>query len=75
MTARDALLKMAQWADEKAEHWQGEAYRHQAMVGGTMHRIKFHGASRMARYAMYNMANFQECAREARRMAEEECNG
>ena len=72
MTGREALLAMAQWADSRAEHWQNEAYRHQALVGGSLHRIKFHGASRMARNAMFNMSNFQECAAEARRRAEEE---
>ena len=75
MTGQEAFLAMAEWADNRAEHWQNEMHRHQALVGGTLHRIKFHGASRMARYAMYNMSMFQECAAEARRRAEEEGNG
>ena len=75
MTGREAFSAMAEWAEGRAEHWQNEMYRHQAHVGGSLHRIKFHGASRLARYAMYNMSMVQECAVEARKRAEEEGNG
>lgn len=75
MTGRAAFTSMAEWADEKAQHWQNEYYRHQMQVGGSLHRIKHHGASRMAARAMNNMAIYQEVAAEARRRAEEEDNG
>ena len=71
---RDGLLALAEWADVRAEHWQNETYRHQALVGGSLHRIKYHGASRMASWCMNKMAIYQEVAAEARRMAEEEQN-
>ena len=71
MTARDALLGLAEWAEGKADFWRGEMHRQQALVGGTLHRIKHRGASRMAAYAMNKMALYEECAAEARRRAEE----
>jgi hypothetical protein len=47
-------------------------YRHQALVGGSLNRIKHHGASRMASWCMNKMAIYQQVAAEARRMAEED---
>jgi hypothetical protein len=69
---RAGLIALAEWADAKAEHWQNEMYRHQALVGVAVNRIKHHGASRMASWYMNKMAIYQEVAAEARRMAEEE---
>lgn len=66
---RDGLMAMAEWADQHAEHWQGETYRHQALIGVSMNRIKHHGASRMANWYMHKMALFREVAAEARRLA------
>jgi hypothetical protein len=72
MTGAEAFLAMAEWADSRAEHWQNEMNRHQALVGGSMHRIRHHGASRMAAHAMNNTAMYREVAAEARRRASEE---
>jgi hypothetical protein len=66
------LAALAEWADGQAEHWQNEMYRHQALVGGSLNRIKHHGASRMASWCMNKMAIYQQVAAEARRMAEED---
>lgn len=72
---QEGLLALAEWAEKQAEHWQDEMHRHQALVGGSLHRIKFHGASRMASWAMNKMAIYQEVAAEARRKAEEAEHG
>ena len=69
---REGLLALADWADKQAEHWQEDMHRYQALVGESLHRIKFHGASRMASWAMSKMSIYQETAAEARRRAEED---
>lgn len=74
MTGREAFLKVAAWAEERAEYWQSEADRHRMLVGGSLHKIRHHGASRMAAAATEKMGTYKECAEVARLMASEEDN-
>lgn len=74
MTGRDAFLKVAAWAEERAEYWQSEADRHRMLVGGSLHKIRHHGASRMAAAATEKMAIYRECAAVAHLLAAEEDN-
>lgn len=72
MKGTEAFLAMAEWAEDKALFWSEEAYRLRGQVGGSLHRIKHHGASRLAHLATVKMEIYQECAATARRMAAEE---
>jgi hypothetical protein len=79
MSRPDGLLAFAAWADGKAAEWREEAGRYQAMVGGTVHRVRLHGANRMATAALLRADAFSESAAKAREMAllcaEEKDNG